>query len=159
MRFLAAMNHVYAVAKKSTKTPGERHQTRHPPWTDRIDADIEKDDTIRAEAHGIAMAPYLFIYFDNNYAFEGGIVCTDTKEIRVKSCVTNCFVVFLALFEIFQIGFNPQWYDVLAFMEHALLEMEFKTNSPQPGMGVLELIRDFDNRMKKSENEGGQHCV
>ena len=149
MWLISGMNNVYSLVKKTAcKTAEERKHSRHPPWTVRIDADNENDDEARHQATGEACAPHLFIYLNVNKLFEIGVITTDTKEVKITSCVGNCFVAFISIFEIFQIGFNPIWFDVLALFEHCLLGMDFRSNSKHTNIACLAFLKEFDTELK-----------
>ncbi len=96
------------------------------PWSVRIDVGNCDEDALHGNVHCERAAPYLFLYFNAAFAFEGGIICADGHKFKVLTCVSNAILSYISIFHVFQVGFNESVFNFLATLEHLLLGAPFK---------------------------------
>ena len=72
------------------------------------------------------------MYFDASSTFQGAVICADMHKVVIDSCVSNAVLCYIAVFHVCQVGYNDQWVNFLATLEHVLLGIPFKGGSYKP---------------------------
>lgn len=96
------------------------------PMVFRQDCRNPMTDAARKSAHGKRNAPKLFIYFDISGAFVSAIMTADESEFIVNNSMAKAVLLYIGLYTIANVGFPGRWFNFLALLEHAFLEMPFK---------------------------------
>ena len=102
------------------------------PWVVRTDVEEWQNDAAHEKANSEKAAPILFLYFDASSTFQGAVICADMHKVVIDSCVSNAVLCYIAVFHVCQVGYNDQWVNFLATLEHVLLGIPFKGGSYKP---------------------------
>jgi len=134
---LGALEYIFEISKK------QKNSSK--PWVVRTDVTDMMKDPAHEKVDTEMAAPVLFLYFDASSAFRGAVICADKHKLTIDSCVSNAILCFVSIFHVCQVGYNDNWFNFLATLEHVLLGLEFKPTKYMP----IKLEKFINGRKSK----------
>ena len=138
-KMVGALDYLFDISKKQGSKKAQK------PWIVRTDV----EDIVNDQAHDKVMcessAPVLFLYFDASSGFSGAVICADMHKIEIESssCVSNAVLAYVALFHVCQVGYNDNWHNFLASLEHLLLRVPFQASSKYVPIKLQTFLDNF----------------